>query len=114
MYFPKENKIVLVELTVPFETNIEKSRQRKCERYEQLVNDIKAAGFMCNLVCVEVGSRGVITKENKNQLHKLQNRVKLRSVKEFLQQLSILFLISAYVIFNARNEPVWTDMSLLS
>ena len=112
IYIPDDNKVILVELTVPFETNFDKARQRKCERYEKIIRDINDAGYQCTLICIEIGSRGVITKENKKQLKKLQSLVRLKQT-DFYKQLSKISLICSYAIYNARYEPAWTDMSLL-
>ena len=44
LHFPDEEQqqVVLIELTVPFEPNTRKARERKLERYCQLNHDIKA------------------------------------------------------------------------
>ena len=43
----------------------------KKERYVQLVSDIESKGYTTELICFEVGRRGVITKNNKGQIAKL-------------------------------------------
>ena len=67
LHFPEEEqqKVVLIELTVPFEPNIRKARERKLERYCQLNHDIKANNIESHLICFEIGSRGVVSKDNK-------------------------------------------------
>ncbi len=47
---------ILIELTVCFETNFEKSAQRKENRYGSLLNDIQSTGFTCELITIELGS----------------------------------------------------------
>ena len=39
------NDIILIELTIPFYTNIENAHERKKDRYEQLVNDINNSNY---------------------------------------------------------------------
>ena len=63
--------VVIGELTVPFESNIDSAHKRKSEKYAPLVLDIGNKGYSCELICFEVGSRGLITKENKRQITKL-------------------------------------------
>ena len=53
--------LMLVELTIPFTSNIEAANRRKRERYEFLTSDIKEAGYNCNNLPLELGSRGHIT-----------------------------------------------------
>ncbi|XP_071507989.1 uncharacterized protein, partial [Diadema antillarum] len=63
--------VVIGELTVPFESNIDSAHNRKSEKYASLVLDIENQGYSCELICFEVGSRGLVTKENKRQVTKL-------------------------------------------
>ncbi len=53
--------VILIELTVCFETNSEKSTQRKENRYGSLLNDIQSTGFTCELITIEVGSRELVS-----------------------------------------------------
>ena len=48
--FPAEKKIILFELTVPFDTNVEKANKLKTDRYAALVGDISHAGYKCSLI----------------------------------------------------------------
>ncbi len=48
---------ILIARTVCFETNFEKSDQRKENRYGSILNDIQSTGFTCELITIEVGSR---------------------------------------------------------
>ena len=108
-----EQRVVLIELTVPFEPNIRKARERKEERYHQLLGDIKAKHIESHLVCFEIGSRGVVTKENKQQVKKIFKYVGVNACKNIVNKLSKLALVGSYVIFNAKSDPSWTDMTLL-
>ena len=105
--------MVLIELTVPFEPNIRKARERKEARYVQLNRDIIANNYESHLICFEVGSRGVVTKENKQQIKNIFYLVGSRKCKDVTLTMSKLALIGSYVIYNARGEPQWTDMALL-
>ena len=52
------HKIVLLELTVPFEPNISSARCCKSDKYAPLISDLKSAGYFPKLLLLEVGSRG--------------------------------------------------------
>ena len=51
--------------SVCFETNFEQARERKINRYAALINDLSDNDYVPNLLCLEIGSRGLITKDNK-------------------------------------------------
>ena len=50
----------IVELTVPFEDNIEDARERKIKRYEKLTERCKEEGWKAQHYTIEVGCRGYI------------------------------------------------------
>ena len=110
----RNNSIIICELTVPFELNIESARGRKLERYTQLAADINLKGFKCDLICFEVGSRGIITKDNKSQIYRIFKVFNESKVKQHFNKISQIALVSSYIIYLARNEPKWNDMSLLN
>lgn len=105
--------ITIVELTVPFETNIEKAHERKTLKYNQLVVDLKDKGLKCDLFCIEVGSRGIVTPVNERRLRDIFkiNAQKCRTLKKNLSQLALL---TSYTIWNARHNIVWDDCSLMN
>ena len=103
----QDNSIHLVELTVPFEANIQKAHDRKAQKYRDLVCDISDNGFTCDLTCFEVGSRGLITPENVRNIDKIFTLVKAKPSKSFRKELSKLALLTSYTIWNARQEPAW-------
>ena len=49
----------MIELTCPAEEGIEAARVRKQARYEQLTQDIANAGWVADLLTIEVGVRDV-------------------------------------------------------
>ncbi len=59
---------ILIELTVCFETNFEKSAQRKENIYCSLLNDKQSTGFTCELIKIEVGSKGLVSVDNRSKL----------------------------------------------
>ena len=61
--FSRANKrIVLLELTVPWETNIPKDHTIKINKYYDLTNELTKNGYVVNLYAVEVVARGMPAK----------------------------------------------------
>lgn len=48
----------MLELTVPWEAMMEKAKERKREKYQELVEDCWRNGWKTKCMPVEVGSRG--------------------------------------------------------
>ena len=53
--------IILIELTVPYESRIDHANVYKREKYSDLVKDMKEAGYKAEVIPVEVGARGFVT-----------------------------------------------------
>ena len=107
--------IIIGELTVPFEPNIDKARIRKVEKYSPLSSDIEEKGYTCKLICFEVGSRGLITKGNKQNISTLLRATRTTGQSKRSYRVNLqLSIIASYIIYNARVEPTWTKPSLLT
>ena len=102
--------VTILELSVPFESNITKAREFKTNKYASLVMDIENAGFKCNLICFEVGSRGLITGNNKSQFKKIAKIAQLKQAKDLWAQASRIAISCSYVLFNARYEKEWYNI----
>ena len=66
---PKQ--ILLIELTVPFESNITDAHKRKIDRYKALVQDLNETDYDTIYEAIEVGQRGFIDKENKTRIKQI-------------------------------------------
>ena len=51
----------MVELTISFESRVAVSRERKREKYKDLVEALRGAGYRATLITLEVGSRGMLS-----------------------------------------------------
>ena len=60
VWCPERRIVYLVELTVPHEDNIDAARERKDNRYEDLVKECDEAGWFAAHFSVEVGCRGYV------------------------------------------------------
>ena len=78
----EHGKLVLVELTIPFETSFEGARERKMIKYEGILQRARDGGYRASLITLEVGSRGVINLSGFHQLKK-ELRVSSRDFSQF-------------------------------
>ena len=100
------NTVNLFELTVPFETNINKRHTEKTNKYAHFLTDITI--LTPSLEAFEIGSRGIITKDNRERLKKLHKFVdKDISFKTFTHKISEISIVSSYYIFLQRKTPSW-------
>ena len=84
IYNRQENSIHLFELTVPFETNINKAHDIKHKKYLDLVSEIADNEFICDHTCFEVGLSGLITPENVGHITKIFSFVGAKPKDTFL------------------------------
>jgi hypothetical protein len=95
-------QLVLLELTVPDENNVVSARQRKLQRYVELIAECKERypGTVC--LTVEVGVRGHIAHQSQSDLLRLGVwSAALRS------ELSKAALRGSYAIYVNRNNREW-------
>mgnify|MGYP000423294984 CR=1 FL=1 len=76
--------IILIELTVPWEENIEASHKRKLDRYKDLAAQCRNKGWRCELFAVEVGVRGFISSSVLSLLKRfgVQNKHRRKALRE--------------------------------
>ena len=105
--------IHLFELTVPFETRIDAAHKLKEQKYSHFNTDITE--YTPFVMPFEIGSRGFVTKENKETL-KIIHKFCKKSIKfkTFLDNISAISASASYYIFLARKEPLWTDTAYIS
>ena len=60
LYSEHLKKVIMVELTVPYESRIEHQHQYKMAKYEDLAGRIKKEGYTVKVLAVEVGARGFV------------------------------------------------------
>ena len=113
LVWDSSKEIVIIELTVPFETNIAAAHQRKEDRYEILVNDLSENGFKVTYFAIEIGCRGQITKENKLRLKQVTSKCKVKPADLFTS-LSKCAILCSYSIFYSRKEDSWKDVNILN
>ena len=59
---------MIMELSVPFGLDTDKAHQYKTDKYSALVTDIENYGYQVELLAIEIGSRGFLSKDNTQRL----------------------------------------------
>ena len=95
-------KMILVELTVPYESRIEERHQYKLAKYDDLASQVRSAGYAARVMAVEVGARGFVGASVFNLLTQLgiRGRKRTRTMKE----LSEVAEKSSSWLWSRRNE----------
>ena len=102
-------KVILFELTVPWDMNINGSHDFKTRKYASLIGDLERL-FSVEAYCFEVSVRGLVSKANKARLKSfLLNSTGLRraSAVSLITNVSKAALLGSFAIFSARNEASW-------
>ena len=107
------NTVNIFELTVPFETNIEKRHIEKSNKYAHLLSDITV--LKPRVEAFKIGSRGIVTQRNKMCLKQIYKYTKQDIThKQFIQKISEISIISSYYIFIHRKDQTWITPPLFS
>ena len=93
-------KVVLLELTVPFDSvkGFHEAMQRKEERYRRLTIHLKTAGYNAVNLPLEIGPGGVIITRNLGVLATLAPMVGIRDLKTLRRSLGKISLLALYRI----------------
>ena len=94
---------IIVELTVPYESNITAAQERKSTKYMSLVAGLREIGFDVTFYSVEICSRGIVAQGTSAMLRKMCHISKKES-KLFLQSLSRLVTKCSYIIFKEKDN----------
>ena len=96
-------KLLLIELTVCFETMFEDAAQRKQAKYEELQQNARGAGYATNIITLEVGSRGMV---NDIGFAPLKDHLSMRDrdLTSLLQSLSLEAIRQSHQIWCCRNN----------
>ena len=107
----ESKELTMVELTIPFETNLEAAHNRKVEKYNCLVHDIQEKGYTVSFYAVEVGVRGLVNRDNKQRIKQIlkQSNSQIRPTEVF-QTVSKCAILSSFTIFYARKEQSWGEV----
>ena len=95
----------MIELTYPAEEGIEAARVRKLARYEQLKQDIANAGWVADLLTIEVGARGYVACPVERCFRQLN--MQKRTVSSLCKSLSHVVARCSYAIYLSRKNKDW-------
>ena len=102
--------LTVIELTVPYETNLLKSRQGKIEKYRDITSKVKTPYNKIELLFFEVSSLGFVGQDAKGMKAYLDS-LKINSEELFLK-CSEVAIRCTYYIYCRRNKE-WTNPELL-
>ena len=105
----ESRRIALLELTCPWDKNVDNAHSFKQEKYSPLMADLSRT-YTTFQFSVEVSVRGQVTKANRSRLKCLAYEFCLEPKKvtdSLIKNGSKAALLCSYSIFTARNEPSW-------
>ena len=60
LHSPSTKKVILIELSVPYESRMEEAHTYKTEKYASLASSLREQGFQTRVLPIEVGERGFV------------------------------------------------------
>ncbi len=102
-------KVTLLELSVPFETNIDNTHELKVKRYQQLISDIEAKEFSVKYYPIEIGSRGFISKDNEARLKSFLRKCNAKKYSLVKASLYKIVLLCSFIIYHAKYDDSWVN-----
>ena len=109
------DSIVLVELSVVTNTqhHFLAAKPHKEDCYGSLLSDLQHAGYLADLVTIEVGSFGHFILETVTKLSSICHLPK-KLINRILQQAACVAIFCSYRIFNSRTSLSWDVVDLLN
>ena len=103
MWSDVKRAVVLVELTVCYETNYTDAKRRKIGKYLDLTDEIGMRGYVAEIIPVQVGSRGMVEVEGFEELRLHLNAVTKRQWLDFLVCIANRTIEESHGIWAIRN-----------
>ncbi|XP_066296191.1 uncharacterized protein [Branchiostoma lanceolatum] len=100
-----QKSVIIVELTVPWEENLQTAYERKKLKYEELVQQYRENGWRTHLYPVEVGVRGFVGASLLRLCRDLQILGKAQA--QLVRQVSEEAEKSSFVIWIRRKDKNW-------
>ncbi len=101
----EEKSLIVMELTVPMETQIEHWHTTKTNKYADLVRQFEEVGYQVEFFAVEIGCRGLIPKSAVTFIRRLGSGKK--RTRRFAAQLSQIAIKCSLRIFQSRSSKTW-------
>ena len=76
-------QVIMIELTVPYESRMEEAQMYKTEKYADLASSLKSEGYQAKVLATEIGARGFIGGSAYNLMKQLsvEGREKTRALR---------------------------------
>ena len=104
----------IIEISIPFEDNIDKTHSYKASKYNDLISDLEDKEYSVGYFQIEIGSREYISKPNMNRikclLKKINSNIKFSSIKSEICKISLL---CSYIVFYSKFDNSWNNPNLL-
>ena len=109
------DSIVLLELSVATNTQEQFLAAKTCkeDRYGLLLSSHQHAGYVVDLVTIEVGCLGHFMPKTVSKLSTVCHLPK-RSINQILQQAARVAISCSYRIFNSRTSLLWDVVDLMN
>ena len=104
IYHPKT--VVLVELTVPFDERMSEAKQRKEDKYEELIEEITTSGTKTELHTIEVGTRGIIRKLSFSWFKDISSFCR-KHLFQLKKSICKKVLCCSYALWSKRDSTEW-------
>ena len=105
------NRLTVIELTVCFETNTEKSRRYKQTKYQNLKNELVVECEELKLIFLEVTTLGFLSKSSYQDFNKFLVDLGVNAERTFIKCMETA-IRATYYIFCRRNKD-WSSPELL-
>jgi len=99
----QQKSLMLIELTISYETNFDDAAERKEVKYEELITGARTSGYDAELITLEVGSRGVINPAGFKHLRQTLNICSTK-MSELLLCTCKRAIEGSYSIWCSRNR----------
>ena len=107
-------KLYMMELTIPSESNLDNAHTRKHDCYASLISDLRFSSYYTRFFSLKVGSWRFLSDSNYSVLKSILPAQSSISPRRLRYDLSRLATLCSYTIFRSCSEPSWTSPLLLS
>ena len=98
------HRLLLVELTVCFETGFDEAADQKQRRYLDLLEDAKAKGYRSQFIPIQMGSRGIIDEQGFDDFKSCLKPIPPGEWKIFLEDMVTVTIQESHRIWCDRNH----------
>ena len=113
MVIIQEKKVLLVELTVPYNSpeSLRNTRKRKetKENYQLLLSELDSLGFTASLTTLEVGALGHSLPQAHSDIKHLVPYLEKKRARQLFDDAGRISITCSHALFRARSELTWND-----